>query len=116
MQVSERGDLANWSIPGELVKGMGGAMDLVARAGRVLVLTSHIAKSGESKLVGSCALPLTGAGVVDRVITDRGVFDIANGGFVLVELAPRVSVEEVRRITAGRLDVSRELATTGVSA
>jgi 3-oxoacid CoA-transferase subunit B len=116
MQVSERGDLANWSIPGELVKGMGGAMDLVAGARRVLALTSHVTKSGEPKLVRSCALPLTGAGVVDRVITDRGVFDIADGGFVLAELAPGVSIEEIRRLTGAHVEASRELAATGVSA
>jgi 3-oxoacid CoA-transferase subunit B len=116
MQVSECGDLANWSIPGQLVKGMGGAMDLVAGARRVLVLADHLTKAGEPKLVRSCTLPLTGAGVVNRVITDLGVFDVADGAFWLVEIAPGVSVGDVRRRTGGRLEVAPELTMTGASA
>jgi 3-oxoacid CoA-transferase subunit B len=116
MQVSECGDLANWSIPGQLVKGMGGAMDLVAGARRVLVLTDHLTKVCQPKLVRSCTLPLTGAGVVNRVITDLGVFDVADGAFWLVEIAAGVSVGDGRRCTGGRLEVAPELTVTGASA
>ena len=104
MEVAENGDIANWMIPGKLVKGMGGAMDLVAGVERVVVVMSHANKAGESKLLPECSLPLTGAGVVDRVITDLGVFDIAEGGgFKLVELADGVEIDEVRQKTAGKL-------------
>lgn len=103
MEVAENGDLANWMIPGKLVKGMGGAMDLVAGVGRVVVITSHTSKHGDSKLLKSCTLPLTGTGVVDRIITDLGVFDVVEGGLKIVELAPDVTEEQVREATEATL-------------
>ncbi len=99
MEVSETGDLANWMIPGRLVKGMGGAMDLVAGVQRIVVIMDHANKAGESKLLKKCSLPLTGQGVVDRVITNLGVFDIVEGGLRLVELAPEVTMDEVHEKT-----------------
>ena len=99
MEVSETGDLANWMIPGRLVKGMGGAMDLVAGVQRIVVIMDHANKAGESKLLKKCSLPLTGQGVVDRVITNLGVFDIVKGGLRVVELAPEVTMDEVHEKT-----------------
>ncbi|OUU51471.1 MAG: succinyl-CoA--3-ketoacid-CoA transferase [Candidatus Puniceispirillum sp. TMED52] len=99
LEVSAHGDLANWTIPGKLVKGMGGAMDLVAGTPRVIVITDHVAKDGSPKIVSSCSLPLTGRRVVDRVITDRAVFDIDSEGLVLREIAPGHTPDDIAEIT-----------------
>ena len=103
MEVSEAGDLANWMIPGKLVKGMGGAMDLVAGVGRVVVVMDHTNKAGESKVLRQCTLPLTGKGVVDRVITNLGVLDVVKGGLRIVEVAEGVTEEEIRKATEATL-------------
>ena len=103
MEVSEIGDLANWMIPGKLVKGMGGAMDLVAGVKRVVVIMDHANKAGESKLLKACTLPLTGRKVVNRIITNLGVFDVVPGGLKVVEIAPGVTREEIGKLTEATL-------------
>jgi 3-oxoacid CoA-transferase subunit B len=103
MEVSENGDIANWKVPGKMVKGMGGAMDLVASAKNIIVAMQHCDKAGNSKLLPQCSLPLTGIHCIKKVVTDLGVFDIRDGAFHLVELAPDVTLEEVIAKTAGKL-------------
>jgi 3-oxoacid CoA-transferase subunit B len=105
LQVSQHGDLANWTVPGRLVKGMGGAMDLVAGSPHVIVVLEHVAKDGTAKIVASCDLPLTGVGVVDRIISDRAVFDVTNGGLVLRAIAPGQPVEQLRALTGASFTV-----------
>lgn len=108
-EVSEKGDIASWKIPGKLVKGMGGAMDLVAAARNIIVATTHTDKDGKSKLVKKCSLPLTGVSCVKRIVTDLAVVDVTKDGFKLVERAPGVSVEEIKNATEAKLIVEGEI-------
>ena len=109
MEIADNGDIANWKIPGKMVKGMGGAMDLVASAKNIIVAMQHVNKAGESKLLSKCTLPITGLGCVKKVVTELGVFDITERGFELKELAPGVTIEEVKAKTEGRLIIEGEI-------
>jgi len=110
MEVSENGDIANWKIPGKMVKGMGGAMDLVAAAKNIIVAMQHVNKAGESKLLPECTLPLTGVKCIKKIVTELAVLEVVPGkGFVLLERAPGVTVEEIRKATAGKLVVEGEI-------
>ena len=109
MEVSEEGDIANWKIPGKMVKGMGGAMDLVASAKNIIVAMMHSNPKGESKLLSKCTLPLTGMKCVKKIVSDLAVLDITDGGFRLLERAPGVSIEEIKSKTAGKLIVEGEI-------
>lgn len=110
MEVSENGDIANWKIPGKMVKGMGGAMDLVASAKNIIVAMQHVNKAGESKLLPKCSLPITGLRCIKRIVTELAVVDVLpQGGFKLIERAPGVSVEEIRKATAGKMIVEGEI-------
>lgn len=110
MEVSENGDIANWKIPGKMVKGMGGAMDLVASAKNIIVAMQHCSKDGKSKLLKSCSLPLTGIKCVTKIVSDLAVLDVTANGFVLLERAPGVSVEYIQSVTEGNLAVNGEIS------
>src|SRR5260370_30271195 len=113
MQVSAAGDIANWMVPGAMVKGMGGAMDLVTSAKRLIVTMEHVTKKGEKKILRNCALPLTGVNCVDRIITDYCVLDVTDDGLKLVELAPCVTAEKVQELTEPKLLIAGDLKTIG---
>jgi 3-oxoacid CoA-transferase subunit B len=109
MEVSEQGDIANWKIPGKMVKGMGGAMDLVASAKNIIVAMQHVNKAGESKLLPKCTLPLTGVKCIKKIVTELAVVDVTPQGFKLIERAPGISVEQIKNATAGKLIVEGEI-------
>lgn len=109
MEVAQNGDIANWKIPGKMVKGMGGAMDLVASADNIIVAMMHTNKRGESKILESCSLPLTGVGCVKKIVTNLAVLEVKNNAFYLLERAPRVSVEEIKKATAGKLIIEGDV-------
>lgn len=109
MEVSENGDIANWKIPGKMVKGMGGAMDLVASAKNIIVAMQQVNKKGESKLLSKCDLPLTGVNCVKKIVTELGVYDVTPDGFKLLERAPGVSVDEIKKATKGKLIIDGEI-------
>lgn len=109
MEVSDSGDIANWKIPGKMVKGMGGAMDLVASAKNIIVAMQHVNKAGESKLLPECTLPITGLKCVKKIVTELGFFELTSEGFVLKEYAPGVSIEEIKAATAGRLVIADDV-------
>jgi 3-oxoacid CoA-transferase subunit B len=115
MELSQDGDIANWKIPGKMVKGMGGAMDLVASAENIIVAMMHTNKAGESKLLEKCSLPLTGVRCVRKVVTNLGVLDIKDGAFHLRELAPGISVDEIKNATAGKLIIEGEIPTMNLA-
>ena len=109
MEVAENGDIANWKIPGKMVKGMGGAMDLVASAKNIIVAMQHVNKANESKLLTRCALPLTGVGCVKKIVTELAVLDVTPQGFRLLERAPDISVEQIKNATEGRLVIEGDI-------
>lgn len=109
MEVSENGDIANWKIPKKMVKGMGGAMDLVAAAKNIIVAMQHTNPKGESKLLPACTLPLTGVGCVKKIVSDLGVFDVTPNGFVCIEYAPGVTIDEIKAKTAGKLTIAADV-------
>lgn len=109
MEVSETGDIANWKIPGKMVKGMGGAMDLVASAKNIIVAMQHVNKAGESKLLPKCSLPITGIGCVKKIVTELAYIEVTKDGFKLLERAPGVSIEEIRNATEGKLIIEGEI-------
>jgi len=115
MELSQDGDIANWKIPGKMVKGMGGAMDLVASAENIIVAMMHTNKAGESKLLEKCSLPLTGVRCVRKVVTNLGVLDIKDGAFHLRELAPGISIDEIKNATAGKLIIEGEIPTMNLA-
>ena len=109
MEVADNGDIANWKIPGKMVKGMGGAMDLVASAKNIIVAMQHVNKAGESKLLSNCSLPITGLGCVKKVVTELGVFDVSPEGFKCIEYAPGVSIDYIKEKTIGRLVIADDV-------
>jgi len=109
MEVAENGDIANWKVPGKMVKGMGGAMDLVASAKNIIVAMQHTDRAGNSKLLSRCSLPITGLKCVKKIVSDLGVFEITENGFLCTEYAPGVSIDEIKSKTAGRLSISDQV-------